>query len=101
MCTAAFSLKDLLLAEGHAVSALILGGIGFVGTHQNPVQRTIVLALTVVSALMNSAFNRLVGMAVHKKASFAFWIREQYVQREEKHTGKVFHYCILSENMIC
>ena len=65
-------MKTLLLAEGHAVSALILGGIGLVGTHQNPIQRTVVLALTVMGTLLDSAFNGLVGMEVHKSSSFAF-----------------------------
>ena len=40
------------------------------GTHQDPVQRTVVLVLTMVCALLNGAFDALVGMTVHKKASF-------------------------------
>ena len=101
MDTAAFFCAGLLLAEGHAVGTLVLSRIGLVGTHQNPVQGTIVLAFAVMGTLVHSALNGLVGMAVHKIASFAFWVREQYVQPEEKHTGKVFHSCILSENVIC
>jgi len=55
----------LLLAEGFAVGALIHGGVAFVGAHQDPVQRAVVLVLTVVCALMDGAFDALVGIAVH------------------------------------
>ena len=55
----------LLLAEGLAVGALIHGGITFVGTHQNPVQGAVVLAVAVVSTGLDGAFNALVCMAIH------------------------------------
>ena len=35
------------------------------GTHQNPVQRTVVLVFAVVCALLNGTFDALIGMAVH------------------------------------
>ena len=57
--------KNLLLAEGLAVGALILGGIHFVGAHQDPVQRAVVLVLAVISALLDGAFDALVSMAIH------------------------------------
>ena len=61
----------LLLPEGHAVGALIHGGVAFVGAHQDPVQRTEILVLAVISALMDGALDALVGIAVHNKnASF-------------------------------
>ena len=56
---------SLLLAEALAVSALILGGIGLVGAHHNPIQRTVVLSITVVSAGLNGAFDTLVCVVVH------------------------------------
>ena len=56
---------ELLLAEGLAVGALIHGRIALVGAHQNPVQRAIVFIFTVVCALLNGAFDALVGIAVH------------------------------------
>ena len=59
--------KVLLLAEGHAVGALILGGICLVGTHGDAVQRTVVFLLAVMGALADGTFDGLVGMAVHKK----------------------------------
>ena len=34
-------------------------------THQNLIQRTVVLTLAVVCALLNGTFDALVGMAVH------------------------------------
>ena len=62
----------LLLAEGHAVSALVLGGICLMGTNHDPVQGAIVLVLAMVGTLADSAFDGFVGMAIHKKASFEF-----------------------------
>ena len=61
----------LLLLEGFAVGALIHSRIGFVGAHQNTVQRTVVFAVAVVSALLNSTFDALVGFAVHNISSFS------------------------------
>ena len=55
----------LLLAERLAVGALILGGIGFMGAHQNPVQRAVVLAVAVVSAGLDGAFDALVSVTIH------------------------------------
>ncbi len=55
----------LFFAEGHTVGALILGGIALMGTYQNPLQRAVVCFVAVVSALMNSTLDALVGIAVH------------------------------------
>ena len=57
----------LLLTEGLAVGALIHSGVGFVSAYQNAIQRTKVLALAVVCALLDGALNALVGMIVHTK----------------------------------
>ena len=54
-----------LLAEGLAVRALVHGGIHLVSADQDPVQRAVILAVAVISALLNGAFNALVGMVVH------------------------------------
>ena len=62
----------LFCPEGLAVGALILGGVAFMGTHQNPVQGAVVLGIAVVSAGLDGAFNALVGMTVHRKSSFLF-----------------------------
>ena len=56
---------SLFLTEGLAVSALVLGGVSLVGAHQNPVQGAVVLAVAVVGAGLNGAFDALVCMAVH------------------------------------
>ena len=53
------------LAEGLAVSALVLGGIGLVGAHQNPVQGAVVLAVAVICAGLNGTFDTLICMAIH------------------------------------
>ena len=58
-------LWDLLLAEGFAVGALIHGGICLMGADHDTVQRAIVLGVAVISALLHSAFNALVGMTIH------------------------------------
>ena len=62
--------QGLLLPEGHAVGALVNGRIGFMGTHQNPVQRTVVLVAAMMGALCYGAFDAFVGMAVHIQTSF-------------------------------
>ena len=64
---------SLLLAEGHAVGALIHGGITFVGTHQNPVQGAVVFIAAVMGTLIYGALNGLVGMAIHNRSSFAMY----------------------------
>jgi len=35
------------------------------GTHQDPIQGTVVLLLAVVGALLNRTFDALIGMAIH------------------------------------
>jgi hypothetical protein len=57
----------LLLAEGLAVGALVHGRVSFVSAYQDAVQRAEVLVLAVVSALLDGAFDALVGMIVHIK----------------------------------
>ena len=55
----------LFLAEGLAVGALIHGGIGLMGAHQDLIQGAEVFAVAVVCALLDGAFDALVGIAVH------------------------------------
>ena len=55
----------LLLAEGLAVGALIHGGICLVGAHQNAVQGAVILSTAVMHALVNCAFDALIGMTIH------------------------------------
>ena len=65
----------LLLAEGHTVGALVDRGIAFVGTHQDPVKRAVVLTVAVVCALLNGAFDGLVGMTIHNSFPPLQWFR--------------------------
>ena len=58
--------EELFLAEGHAVSALVHGGITFVSANQNAIQSAIVGVLTVVCALVNSTLNALVCFTIHR-----------------------------------
>jgi hypothetical protein len=58
----------LLLAEGFAVGALILGGVHLVGTHQDLIQGAVVLVTAVVGALLDGALDALVGMTIHYKS---------------------------------
>ena len=59
-----------LLAEGHAVGALVLGGASLVGAHQDPVQGTVVLVVAVIGTLLDGTGDALVCVAVHKNSSF-------------------------------
>ena len=61
---------NLLLAERLAVGALVHSRVGFVGTDHDPVQGAVILGVAVISALLDGAFNALVGMAVHRISSF-------------------------------
>ena len=63
---------QLLLAEGHAVGALVHGGIHLMGANQNLVQGAVVLMAAMVGTLLDGAFDALVCVTVHKKASFEF-----------------------------
>ena len=56
---------QLLLAEGHAVGALVNSGIHLVGTHQDLLQGAVVGIIAVVSALFYGAFDAFVGMTAH------------------------------------
>ena len=42
------------------------------GAHQDAVQGTVVLVLTVVGTLTDGTLDGLVGMTIHKKASFCY-----------------------------
>ena len=53
------------LAEGLAVGALIHSGVYFVGAHQNPIQRAVVLIFAVMGALVYGALDALIGMTIH------------------------------------
>jgi len=55
----------LLPAEALAVGALVLGGVGLMGAHQDPVQGAVVLMVAVVGAGLDSTFDALVGITVH------------------------------------
>ena len=63
--------SGLFLAEGHTVGALVNGGVGLVGTHQDPVQRAVVLIVAVMGTLLNGTFDALVGVTIHSDSSFA------------------------------
>ena len=65
----------LLLAEGHAVGALILGGIALVGAHQNALQSAVVAGVGMVGALMDSALDALVGIGHDHSPPFS-WVRK-------------------------
>ena len=57
--------KDLLLSKGLTVSARVHGRVTLVGADQNTIQSAEVGAAAVVSALLNGAFNALVGLTIH------------------------------------
>lgn len=57
--------SGLLLTEGLAVSALVHGGVFLVGAYQDALQRAIIGIAAVVGALLDSAFDGFVCVAVH------------------------------------
>ena len=59
------NLVFLLLAEGHAIGALVHSGVCFMGAHHDPLQRAVVCFIAVVHTLSNGALNALVGIMVH------------------------------------
>ena len=85
----------LLLAEGLTVGALVHSGVLLVGTHQDAIQRAIVLGVAMVSALLYGALNTLVGMAIHG-LFLLFLIYGLIVCTKEE----IIH-CFLQQNMIC
>ena len=58
---------SLLFPEGLAVGALVHGRILLVSTYQNPIQRTIVLGVTVVRALLDGAFDGHISIVFHDR----------------------------------
>ena len=67
--------RPLLFAEGHAVGALIHGGVALVGAHPDLVQGAVVGLAAVVGAGDHSAFDGLVGMAIHDIRLLLYWVR--------------------------
>ncbi len=62
---AAFHRRELFLAKGHAVGALIHGGIALVGADLDLVQRAVIRGIAVMRAGDDGAFDAVVGMAIH------------------------------------
>ena len=60
----------LFLTEGHAVGALVHGGVCLMGTYHDPLQRAVVCFLAMIGALLDGALNALIGMTVHFASSF-------------------------------
>ena len=61
---------SLLLTEGLAVGALVLGRILLMSAHHDMVQRAIVCGIAVIGTLLNGAGNALIGIVVHVFSSF-------------------------------
>ena len=57
--------RELLQLKGLAVGALVHGGVELMGPDGDAVQGAVVLVGAVVFALLNGAFDAMVGMAVH------------------------------------
>ena len=53
------------------------------GTHHDAVQGAVVLVLTMVGTLLDGTFDALVGMTVHRKASFEIEFGNSMVFGEE------------------
>lgn len=61
----AAGITALLFTEGHAICALVNGGIALMGTNQDLVKRTEICVRAVMCALRNRTLNGFVGMAIH------------------------------------
>ena len=59
---AAGAAHALLLAEGQAVGALVLGGVALMGAHHDAVQGAVVGVLGVVGTLLDGTLDALVGV---------------------------------------
>lgn len=55
-----------LLVEGFTVGALVNSGVQLMGANQDPVQRTVVFALTVMCTLLNGALDALICLVCHE-----------------------------------
>ena len=62
-------IKNLFLPEALAIGAFIHGGMGFVGSHLDFIQRAVVGALAVIGAGFNGAADTMIGM-FHDRMSF-------------------------------
>ena len=71
-CRAKYAL--LLLAEGHAVGALINGRVGLMGANKNAIQGAVVFTVTVVCTLLNGTLNGLVCMTIHIENPPLIWV---------------------------
>ena len=91
---------SLPLTERFAVSALILGGVGLMGTHQDPVQRAVIFAVAVVSTGLDGAFDALICMAVHVNFLLLFGLQPQYARRNSVYAGNGFQSCFCCEFVI-
>ena len=97
---AAASLK-LSLAEGLAVGALVLSGVCFVSTHQNTVQRAVVLGIAMVCAGLNGAFDALIGIVVHVFFLLFVGFVASMTRAEKNESWKSFPFrCIFSAPMV-
>ena len=94
------SIRQSALAEGLAVGALIHGGVYFVGAHQNPVQRAIVLASTVVCALVYGTLDALVGMTIHRYFLLLIGFGHSMAEREKGILEKAANPCFLRPGVV-
>lgn len=59
----------LLFGKRLTVRALIHGGVAFMGTDLDFVQRTVILRFAVMLTRSNGAGNALIGFAIHNESS--------------------------------
>lgn len=62
------------LAEGHAVGALVHGGVTLMGADMDLVQRTVIFCIAVVGAGDDGTFDALVSMTIHDDFLLKFCI---------------------------
>ena len=75
--------------SGLAVGALVHGRVGFMGAYQNPVQRAVVLLLTVVGALVHRTLNTFVGVTIHNCFLLLIGFGYSMADRQKRMQAKV------------
>ena len=81
---------QLLLTERLAVGALVHGRVCLVSAHQNLVQGAVVLAVAVISAGLDGAFDALVCIAVHILFLLLIWYAISMTRKFCDNLGKSF-----------
>ena len=91
-------IRCLFLLEALAVGTLVHGGMGFVGSHLNLIQRAEVGALAVVSAGFDSTTDAMIGMFHIGYPPFLVFERISHQERSGHPQYALFSACYTTRN---